>query len=88
LDMHGLSDLDSMMRSAETRGAVTAASHNSDWDRENFMAGGWLWCIRCAESMCLRRGRTLYEYREGRSAKPAARGCPSVRFVCSRQEAG
>lgn len=40
LDMHGLSDLDSMTRSAETSGAATAASHNSDLDRENFMVGG------------------------------------------------
>jgi hypothetical protein len=40
LDMHGLSDLDSMMRSAETTGAAMAASHNSDLDSENFMAGG------------------------------------------------
>jgi hypothetical protein len=32
--------LDSMTRSAETSGAATAASHNSDLDRENFMVGG------------------------------------------------
>lgn len=37
--MQGLSDLDSMRRSAETRGAATAASHSSDWEREKRMAG-------------------------------------------------
>lgn len=38
--MQGLSDFDSMRRSAETKGAATAASHSSDWEKEKRMAGG------------------------------------------------
>jgi hypothetical protein len=73
--------LDSITRSAAATGAARAASHSSDLERENFMVGvvellGW--SIRCAESTRLGRGRTRYEYRGGRSAKPAARACASV----------
>lgn len=40
LAMQGLSDLDSMMRSAETRGSAVAASHSSDLESEGSMLGG------------------------------------------------
>jgi hypothetical protein len=40
LAMHGLSDFDSIRRSAETSGAARAASPSSVWDSENFILSG------------------------------------------------
>ena len=40
--MHGLSDLDSMRRSAEASGRAVAASQSSDLESEGSMVGGVL----------------------------------------------